>query len=160
MTAIKTVIFTIIAPGTVAGLVPYLLLSSGLDRWRAWHGFPRWPGAAIMAAGACIYFWCAWNFTFTGKGTPSPTHAPTELVAVGLYRFTRNPMYVGVISVLLGESLFFRSPLLLGYTLLVFLGFNMFIIFYEEPTLKKNFGESYERYCSNVPRWVFFKRRK
>ena len=90
----------------------------------------------------------------TGRGTPAPIDPPKELVARGLYRYVRNPMYVGVMSILVGEALIFASRTLVWYAVTVFIGFNLFVLLYEEPTLRHKFGAAYERYCAAVPRWL------
>ncbi len=108
---------------------------------------------ALVTAGVAIYGWCAWDFTFAGRGTPAPIDPPKELVLRGLYRWSRNPMYVGVLSVLAGETVLFLSLPLLVYALLVLTMFQIFIVLYEEPHLRRTFGASYADYCSRVPRW-------
>lgn len=108
----------------------------------------------LIGAGACILLWCIYAFARHGKGTLSPVDPARRLVVSGLYRYVRNPMYLGVTTVLLGETLFFKSMPLLGYTGLVFLLFNLFIRLYEEPYLRRQFGEAYERYCEKVGRWL------
>ncbi|MFH1538963.1 MAG: isoprenylcysteine carboxylmethyltransferase family protein [bacterium] len=134
-------------------MFPYLILRSGIELFSGSPGF-RVAGAAIIVPGVLIYLWCAWGFTFIGRGTPAPIDPPKELVAAGLYRYVRNPMYVGVLLVLLGEAVYFGSAALFLYSVIVFIMFNLFIVIYEEPTLKGKFGESYERYCRAVPRWI------
>lgn len=155
LTALKTLLFTILVPGTVTILVPGLLLSSQLNRFLPAGGPFRYAGLVLIILGALIYLGCAREFTFTGIGTPAPIDPPKELVAKGLYRFTRNPMYVGVLSVVFGEALWFNSLLLAGYGVILFAGFHLFIIFYEEPALRRKFGEGYRRYCRSTPRWLF-----
>jgi protein-S-isoprenylcysteine O-methyltransferase Ste14 len=152
VTLVKTLLFTILVPGTVTVLVPYLLLPAGggYSRAELWN----FLGLIAIVFGAAIYFWCARDFTFTGKGTPAPYDPPKVMVARGLYRIVRNPMYVGVSLVLLGEALFFASSKLFIYGLLVLLGFHLRVICYEEPTLRKKFGENYSGYCRQVPRWI------
>jgi protein-S-isoprenylcysteine O-methyltransferase Ste14 len=148
---LKTLLFTILVPGTVAAGVPYLLLG----------GFPspgRGPlaglGLVCLVAGASIYFWCAWEFAVRGLGTPAPI-APTKyLVVTGLHRYIRNPMYIGVALAILGEAALFRAPHLAEYAALMLLIAHTFVIFYEEPTLRRQFGESYEEYRRTVPRWI------
>ena len=148
---LKTILFTICAPGTVLVLVPHWLL----------HGSPRpeigpltWLGGAVIAIGAAIYFRCAWEFALRGLGTPAPI-APTKfLVTTALHRYVRNPMYIGVFTVLVGEAVTFRSVVLLGYAALFCVPVQLFVVFYEEPTLRRQFGESYEEYLRSVPRWI------
>ena len=149
MALLKTLIFTILVPGTVTILVPRWLLSA--------EAVPptialRFIGLIPIAIGAAIYFWCAWDFAIKGRGTPAPIDPPKELVARGLYRFVRNPMYVGVLSILIGEAALFASVRLLRYAAVVFLLFYLFVVSYEEPTLRKQFGDAYRNYCAAVPR--------
>ncbi len=154
MVLLKTIIFTFLVPGTATVLVPFWLLSSRFVPSQIQLGVFRYVGIFIFLVGVAIYFWCAWDFTFVGRGTPAPIDPPKELVVRGLYRFVRNPMYVGVLSILLGEGLFFESLRLLEYTAIVFAFFFLFIILYEEPILRRKFGESYQNYCKTVPRWI------
>src|SRR6266566_1437628 len=93
-------------------------------------------------------------FTFIGKGTPAPIDAPVFLVREGPYQWVRNPMYLGVLSVVIGEAILFHSLLLVGYALLAWVVVHLFVIFYEEPTLRRQFGESYAAYLRTVPRWL------
>jgi len=95
-----------------------------------------------------------WDFAANGRGTLAPVDPPRTLVVRGLYRYVRNPMYVGVMTILLGESLFFASTTLLRYAIGCFVAFHLFIMLYEEPTLRSKFGESYITYCSAVNRWL------
>ncbi len=150
MIAIKTLIFTVIVPGTITLWLPRWLLSSA----PASEGNPQYVGAIPILIGAAIYFWCAWDFTFAGKGTPAPIDPPKQLVMRGLYRYVRNPMYVGVLLILLGEAVLFESRVLFAYAGLVFLAFYLFVLVLEEPILKRKFGASYEQYYKLVPRWI------
>ncbi len=148
---LQTTLFTIVAPGSVLVLIPSWILG----------GFPKpapspltWLGILVISLGAAIYFRCAWEFAVRGLGTPAPI-APTKfLVTTALHRYVRNPMYIGVFSVLLGEALLFRAVVLLKYAALCFAAAYLFVIFYEEPTLQRQFGESYEEYRRSVPRWI------
>jgi len=152
---LKTLLFTIVAPGTVTVLLPYLFFSTRRTvEIPAWEAL-RFIGLAPLLIGFGIYLWCAYDFAAKGRGTPAPIDPPKQLVRSGLYRFTRNPMYVGIMLILLGEAIFFSSATLLFYASVVFLGFNAFIFFYEEPVLRRLFGESYARYCAEVPRWIW-----
>lgn len=152
MIALKTLIFTIIVPGTVALLIPWLLLHPS---WGAAVSPPSiWlVGLIPLVLGVALYLWCAGAFTFVGKGTPAPIDAPRFLVKVGPYRWVRNPMYVGVLAMILGQAILFHSWLLVGYALLVWLVVHLFVVLVEEPSLRQQFGESYEAYLRSVPRW-------
>jgi protein-S-isoprenylcysteine O-methyltransferase Ste14 len=153
MTLIKTIVFTFLVPGTVTILVPYWLLSSSSVPPLQLSVF-RYFGVFPILIGIAIYLWCAWDFTFAGRGTPAPIDPPKELVVRGLYRYVRNPMYVGILSILLGGALLFASRRLFAYTAIVFIFFFLFVVAYEEPILREKFGESYRQYCRNVPRWI------
>ncbi|MBI4288103.1 MAG: isoprenylcysteine carboxylmethyltransferase family protein [Chloroflexi bacterium] len=151
---LRTLIFTLLVPGTVAGWVPYLLLARGAEWLPFQIGNFRFLGILPMLLGAAIYLWCAWEFAHTGKGTPAPVDAPQVLVVKGLYWLVRNPMYVGVELMLLGQVLLFQSTRLLIYAMVVGLVVHCFVVFREEPQLRKKFGSKYEEYCRAVPRWV------
>ena len=152
MVALKTLIWSIFVPGTVTVLVPYLLLSSEFALVNL-RGF-KFLGLPLILLGTLAYLWCAWDFTFVGKGTPAPFDPPKEVVVRGLYRYVRNPMYVGVALGLLGEAVLFGSTTLLVYAVLVVLSFHLWVVYYEEPTLRRKFGKSYEQYCRAVSRWI------
>ena len=154
MIALKTSLFTILVPGTVTVLVPYLLLTSGFQLFPMENGAWRILGLPPVLLGALTYLWCAWDFTFTGRGTPAPIDPPKELVVKGLYRYVRNPMYVGITLILTGEALLFESAVLVLYAGLLLVCAHLFIVYYEEPTLRRLFGASYESYCKSVPRWI------
>jgi protein-S-isoprenylcysteine O-methyltransferase Ste14 len=153
MVALKTLIFTIVVPGTLLVLVPWLLL-----RWTgeaALPGLSFWLlGLLPICWGIVLYFWCAGAFAFEGKGTPAPIDAPVFLVKSGPYRWVRNPMYVGVLSVLFGEAILFHSLALVVMGVLAATAVHLFTVFYEEPTLRRQFGASYEAYLRTVPRWL------
>ena len=153
MVALKTLIFTIVIPGTVLGIVPWLLLQSSGEA--VMPSLSIWLiGLLPFFAGVILYFWCAGAFTFIGKGTPAPIDAPIFLVREGPYRWVRNPMYIGVFSVLAGEVILFHSPWLLAYMLLAAVIVHLFVVFYEEPHLSRQFGQSYGTYLRTVPRWL------
>ena len=148
---LKTLLFTILVPGVVAGYVPYILLGRTYAPVR---GPLACLGILCIIVGAAIYFLCAWEFAVRGLGTPAPI-APTKfLVVTGLHRYVRNPMYIGVALVILGQAALFRAPHLAEYAALMLVIAHTFVVFYEEPTLKKQFGESYEQYRRTVPRWI------
>jgi protein-S-isoprenylcysteine O-methyltransferase Ste14 len=152
--ALKTLLFTILVPGTVTVLVPYLLLTPGFQLFPVEIGALRILGLPPILLGAMTYLWCAWDFTFIGRGTPAPIDPPKELVVKGLYRYVRNPMYVGITLVLLGEALLFESAILFLYAGFLLVCAHLFIVYYEEPTLRRLFGTSYESYCKSVSRWI------
>lgn len=147
---LKNLLFTLLVPGTVAVVLPHLLAG---DRPGP-AGALRLAAVLVLALGGAIYAWCVWDFATFGRGTPAPIDAPKRLVVRGLYHWTRNPMYVGVLTVILGWALWFRSPLLAGYGALVFGMFQTFVVGYEEPALHSAFGAEYRAYCARVPRWL------
>jgi protein-S-isoprenylcysteine O-methyltransferase Ste14 len=148
---LKTLLFTVLVPGFVALRVPYVLLGR---MYLPGHGPLAWLGILCVVTGAGIYFLCAWEFAVRGLGTPAPI-APTKfLVVSGLHRYVRNPMYMGVLLVILGQAALFRAPRLAEYGALCILLAHLFVLFYEEPTLRRQFGESYEGYRRTVPRWL------
>jgi protein-S-isoprenylcysteine O-methyltransferase Ste14 len=154
ITALKTLIFNLFVPGTVAIWIPYRILSSAGTSGTISIGGFRYFGLAVITIGALLYLWCAWDFTFAGKGTPAPIDPPRELVVKGLYRYVRNPMYVGVLSVVLGQAIWFEALRLFEYAGLIFVLFTTFVLIYEEPALKRKFGNAYRQYCERVPRWI------
>ena len=151
MTALKSLLFLIVAPGMVAGYIPLALLRKGPQVETgafAYLAFPLW------IIGGVILLWSFWNFLIEGHGTPAPIDPPKELVAVGFYRYVRNPMYVGVLLILIGHFLWFKNVWLIVYASVAFLIVHLFVTVYEEPTLKRKFGAGYEEYLKKVPRWV------
>jgi len=154
MIALKTVLFTTLVPGSATVLVPYLLMSWDIRIFSFDLGAIRFLGLPPILLGAVTYLWCAWDFTFTGRGTPAPIDPPKELVVKGLYRYVRNPMYVGITLILLGEALLFESAVLFLYAGFLLVCAHLFIVYYEEPTLRRLFGASYESYRKSVARWT------
>lgn len=152
MLALKVIAFTLIVPGTVTVGIPYLIVGPPAGQ----ATFDVWGCAAlaVIGFGASLYLNCAWHFAVGGQGTPAPIDPPRRLVIGGPYRYVRNPMYVGVLSVLLGESLLFRNTGLAVYAGALWLGVHLWVLLYEEPTLWRKFGEEYAEYCRHVPRWV------
>jgi protein-S-isoprenylcysteine O-methyltransferase Ste14 len=148
---IKTALFTVFVPGTVAGYLPWSLRGNAGPV----TGLERWAAAAVIAVGVTIYLSTAfWGFAVIGGGTPAPI-APTKILVVrGLHRFVRNPMYIGVALIVAGQAWLFHSVHILVYLVCVLLIVNLFVLFYEEPTLHRQFGEQYDRYREVVPRWI------
>lgn len=148
---LKTIVFTIFVPGTVGVLVPWWI--AGGFRIEG-SGVLTWLGFFVIVVGAAIYFRCAWEFAVRGLGTPAPI-APTKfLVTTALHRHVRNPMYIGVALVIFGEAMLFRSLHVAEYGVAMLLTAHFFVVFYEEPTLRRQFGEEYEKYRRTVPRWI------
>src|SRR5215831_18344787 len=152
---LRNLLFTILQPGMVAGLIPYWILGDKVQNaFRQTLQFYHYAGALTFLIGFLIMLTCIINFAVRGRGTLSPADPTKKLVVTGLYKFSRNPMYVGVILILIGEAIFFQSVELWLYLLLIFIAFNAFIIMFEEHRLKKDFGEEYSRYCKKVRRWI------
>jgi protein-S-isoprenylcysteine O-methyltransferase Ste14 len=146
---LRALISFLVLPGTVAGLIPAWIVSTD----RGWgHGLII--GAVPLAIGLVMLLWCVRDFYVSGKGTLAPWDPPRRLVIVGLYRFTRNPMYVGIALLLAGWSLLTASPLLAGYMVFLAIAFHLRVVLYEEPRLKKKFGEEWAKYAATVPRWL------
>jgi len=151
MTALKSLLFLIIAPGIVAGYIPLTFLGRGPQIETsifAYLAFPLW------LIGIVILLWCFWDFFANGRGTPAPVDPPKELVVAGFYNYVRNPMYVGVLITIIGHFLWFKTIWMIVYAAVVFLAFYLFVTLYEEPHLKKTFGAAYEDYTKKVPRWL------
>jgi protein-S-isoprenylcysteine O-methyltransferase Ste14 len=147
---LKNLLFTFLVPGTVAGLLPWTIAGDATPTTGA-----TLPLAILFfALGLAIYAWCVWDFASFGRGTPAPIDAPKRLVVRGLYRYTRNPMYVGVLTVLLGWTVLFLLPRLALYTAFIGLMFHSFVMLYEEPVLEREFGEEYRAYKGRVGRWL------
>jgi protein-S-isoprenylcysteine O-methyltransferase Ste14 len=153
MVPLRTLIFTIFVPGTVAGVIPWLLLRGSSTRV-ALNPSIWLVGFLPLGLGVGLYLWCAGAFTFIGKGTPAPIDAPKVLVVQGPYRWVRNPMYLSVLAVIIGEAILFRSMLLVAYTVVFWVIVHTFVVFVEEPSLRGQFGASYEAYLRAVPRWI------
>ena len=151
MTALKSLLFLVLAPGMVAGYIPLVLLRQGPQFETGILAFLAFP---LWTIGVLVLLWSFWNFLAQGGGTPAPVEPPKELVATGFYRYVRNPMYVGVLAAILGHFLWSGSWRLLIYAVIVFAAFHLFVTYYEEPTLRKKFGTAYESYLQNVPRWI------
>jgi protein-S-isoprenylcysteine O-methyltransferase Ste14 len=150
--AIGSIVFFFLAPGVVAGGIPWWLTD--------WEVGDTWPtavrvvGTALIAAGTVVLVQAFARFVREGLGTPAPV-APTEtLVVGGLYRYVRNPMYLAVLATILGQALLLGQPVLFGYAFVVWLAFASFVRFYEEPHLTERFGQSYRAYRAAVPAWV------
>ena len=159
---IRGLFFTILVPGTVAGYVPYLLMGNRLPDINT--GWFHWAGLLIMLTGILIYLLTAISFLLRGKGTPAIWftkaisfiigNEPVKMVSSGLYRYSRNPMYVGVMTTVAGEGIFYQYSNVLWYALSLFIIFNFVVIFIEEPHLEEKFGEEYKGYKKKTRRWL------
>ncbi len=147
-------LFLVLAPGTVAGLVP-----RWISRWRFEHTGPWWlpiqiVGAVLAALGTVVLLDSFVRFAIKGLGTPAPVFPTRHLVVTGLYRYVRNPMYVAVVAIIVGQALIFANLRVLEYGAFVWVCFHLFVIAYEEPTLRASFGPEYEAFCRGVSRWI------
>ena len=151
--AIRSLFWTFALPGLFAGYLPWRFF--GLSHVRPESiGAAQIPALACIGAGAVLLAMCIVEFARSGRGTLSPLDPPRELVVRGLYRYVRNPMYLSVTTIVLGEALLTRSSALAVYLALWFASANLFVIGYEEPTLRQMFGRSYEEYTRRVGRWI------
>jgi protein-S-isoprenylcysteine O-methyltransferase Ste14 len=121
----------------------------GPGRW-------RWSACVPSVLGFAVALRCVWDFGWTGHGTPAPFAPPKKLVVVGFYRYVRNPMYVGFITGWAGLWVIFghANATAIAGACAVVLGVNLFVSYYEEPTLRRLFGAEYDEYCRNVRRWM------
>ncbi len=149
----RAVLFVVVFPGTVTVYIPWRILRS--------EGLAAVPppsigsilAALVVLAGAGVLLSCVCHFAVAGRGTLAPVDPPRRLVVSGLYRFCRNPMYSGVLTILVGEAWLFSSLALLEYAAVVLVLVHLVVVLYEEPALTRKFGESYRSYRAAVPRW-------
>jgi protein-S-isoprenylcysteine O-methyltransferase Ste14 len=150
---LRTVVFAVLVPGTELVLIPLVVVYFDLGP-RVELGLARYTGLVPLLVGLAVILRCFVDFIRRGRGTPAIYDPPRELVVAGLYRYVRNPQYVGVVLVILGEALLTGMVVLFGYAALMALGYHLFVRYYEEPTLARLFGEAYARYRQAVPRWL------
>jgi len=152
--ALGSLTFLILAPGIVAGLVPWLITD--------WQPLPpvdgpgvlRWTGLILIAVGLVVIVEAFARFAWQGVGTPAPIAPTRRLVVSGFYRFVRNPMYVAVTALIFGQAVLFGSWAVALYGVVIVAAFDTFVRFYEEPTLREAYGDEYVAYCEAVPRWI------
>ena len=150
---LRAVTYSALFVGFVLVYMPARVLSwSGIARPMT-IGAQQVVGMVIGAGGTAVALWCIFTFATIGRGTPAPFDPPRRLVIQGPYRFVRNPMYIAAGLALAGAALFYESWPLLGYTGLFFLATHLAVIWSEEPTLRRTFGQEYEAYCDRVRRW-------
>jgi protein-S-isoprenylcysteine O-methyltransferase Ste14 len=147
-------VFLVLAPGTIAVLIPWWI-----SHWRVHAPFPgftllRIIGVLLIAAGLPVLLESFGRFALQGSGTPAPVFPTQRLIVRGFYRYVRNPMYVAVVWIILGQALIFGNLCLVAYAVIPWLAAHLFVLVYEEPTLRRSFGAEYETYCAHVPRWI------
>jgi protein-S-isoprenylcysteine O-methyltransferase Ste14 len=143
----------LLMPGLVAGYVPW-----SLTGWRS-NAAVTSPllvggGRCVIALGVALLLACFAQFALQGLGTPSPVAPTKTLVVRGAYRYVRNPMYIAVIAIVIGQALVFQAWILVAYALCIWVATYAFVVFYEEPTLRKSYGQQYVEYCARVARWL------
>lgn len=150
---VRSIAWTIVIPGLVILYIPstfFGLRAVSINASDPLHI----TGLLLAGVGTVFLLVCIWEFVAYGRGTLSPVDPPKSLVVRGLYRYVRNPMYLSVLLVLLGEGLLTRSLGLFEYTLGWFLWINLVVLLYEEPSLHRAFGDSYQAYSASVSRWL------
>lgn len=150
MLVAKNLAYTLVVPSTVAIYLPWVLMPAQPASSGGW----LYLSLVLFFFGSAIYAWCLWDFANAGLGTPAPFDAPKHLVVQGLYRYTRNPMYGGILTIILGWIVLFPSLPLLLYGLSVGFSCHLLVLLYEELHLQKVFKAGYDEYCTQVQRWV------
>jgi len=153
--AVGSSIFFAVAPGVVAGLIPWMLTGWKVSTvWTSTAWLPaRVVGWGVLIVSAVLLIRAFARFVTEGLGTPAPIAPPQHLVIGGQYRYVRNPMYLAVLGAVLGQALVLGRPVLLGYAAVVALAVTAFVHWYEEPALGRQFGDEYQEYRANVPGW-------
>ncbi len=151
MNALKSLLYLIVVAGLGAGYIPFALVPRVPQ---VETGFFAYLAIPLWLVGGVTILWCFSDFALQGHGTPNPIDPPKELVATGPYRYVRNPIYLGVLTIIVGYFFWFKTIWMLAYAVAAFLVCHLFVTFYEEPTLKKKFGATYEKYYNSVPRWI------
>jgi protein-S-isoprenylcysteine O-methyltransferase Ste14 len=147
---IRNLLFAVVVPGLGGFWVPWRILTRNGQT-----PVPvAWEAVVVIAAGIALYVWCTWNFAAVGSGTPGPWDAPRQVIATGPHRWVRNPIYISALLVVLGQAWLFMSLALVAYAGVMALCFHLFVIGYEEPTLRRRFGSAYLEYRRTVPRWI------
>jgi protein-S-isoprenylcysteine O-methyltransferase Ste14 len=154
MNTVKTIIGSTIVIGIACVLIPYFILQGGEISATELNSVFQYVAIPVGILGLLMVTWVAASFVRTGKGTPIPIEPPKHLVIQGLFRYLRNPMYAGALLILLADLLYFPSLWLLIYTAVLWTILHIFVVFIEEPQLKRRFGAEYEQYIESVPRWI------
>ena len=153
---LKAALFTAVVPGTVAGLVPLLLKG---DRAVA-SGVTLGLAVCLFALGIGLYLRCVWDFAVSGGGTPAPIDAPKRLVTNGVYRYSRNPIYIAELTLIAGWAILFTAPIIVAYGVVLFVVLSLAVRRYELPRLARQFGDQYAAYTAETGRWLPRLRRK
>lgn len=152
--ALETLLFVLIVPGSVVGLVPRLISGWRFQPPLIAGEASRWLGVLLFLLGLTLWGDATVRFVLQVHGTPAPIAQPRRLVVAGPYRYARNPMYIGVLAMIFGQALFLGSLGILIYGLCVALGFHAFVVLHEEPSLRGRYGAQYAAYCRQVRRWL------
>ena len=152
--ALGSLAFLVIAPGVVAGLIPWLITQWSPLPPSEGSGALRWAGLILVGAGLVIVVEAFARFAWEGLGTPAPVAPTRTLVVSGFYHYVRNPMYVAVTALIFGQAVLFASWGVAFYGVLIVAAFDTFVRLYEEPTLRATYGEQYAAYCAATPRWI------
>lgn len=152
---LRNLFYTIIQPGVVAGLIPFLIARKEFrELFRQPLEYYQWIAFVIILAGVLILLHCVYLFAKYGKGTLSPIDPTKRLVIRGMYRYSRNPMYLAMLTILLGETLLLKSFNLAVYMFIIAIAFYLFVVFHEEPGLQSEYGDAYKAYREQVRRWI------
>lgn len=149
-----SLVFLVLAPGTVVLIVPWWITRWQMQPPLLGLGASRVAGVALIFAGGAVLLDSFARFALRGRGTPAPILPTQHLVVTGLYRYVRNPMYVAVVSAIVGQGLLLGDLRVVGYGALIWAVFHLFVLGYEEPTLRRTFGAEYEAFKAHVPRWI------
>jgi protein-S-isoprenylcysteine O-methyltransferase Ste14 len=154
LAALGSALFFLIAPTTVAGVVPWWI-----SRWHLQAPFfdlqlVRWFGVVLILLGVPVLVETFARFALQGRGTPAPIAPTQHLVITGPNRYVRNPIYLALVAIVFGQALILGHTGLLVYDALLWIGFHIFVLAYEEPTLRRTFGAEYDAYCADVSRWL------
>jgi len=146
-------VFFMIAPVTVGFVVPWWIAGWQMGIATPESNLFRIAGVVLVLLGLVPLVESFGRFALVGLGTPAPIAPTRHLVVTGFYRYVRNPMYVGVLAIILGNALVLQNGTVFAYAVLIALAFAAFVVGYEEPALRRRFGDAYQEFCKNVPRW-------
>jgi protein-S-isoprenylcysteine O-methyltransferase Ste14 len=150
----RSIVYAALFISVVLVFVPgQILTGAGITRPTD-IGSLHWTGLALVGLGGALAIWCIITFALVGQGTPAPFDPPRKLVTGGPYRWTRNPMYVGADTALVGAALYYQSAALVAFAAAFLVMTHVFVVFFEEPTLERTFGAHYADYRNAVPRWL------